>query len=333
MQDANSKPAAADATPLPSDLGACHTLILEQAQALVGAEASQKALRREVDELKVYVQRLLHQLYGRRSERATFDPRQQVLDFGDDPAAQDALAEAAAEAEKILEEEVTVRRKVCKKPKEPRQEKFPEHFPRVEKVVEPPAAERECPEHGPKQLIGYDVVESLMYERPKLWVLVSKYAKYACVSQPDCGVTQAARPTGLVEGCRYDTSVAVEVIANKYAYHLPLYREQDLFARSGWTPSRSTLLNLLCASAFVLEPLAACMRAPAFGQRRAGLRRDAVDADRAAGPPGARSGQPASTARLRGLEEGDRRREVRVSTRGCGATARSTCRSTSSTSR
>ena len=55
---------------------------------------------------------------------------------------------------------------------------------------------------------------------------------------------------------RYDTSVAAEVLAAKYFYHLPTYRQQDWFAGCGWTPSRSTLLNLLEASAFVLEPLA-----------------------------------------------------------------------------
>jgi transposase len=259
MQDADPKPAAADATPLPSELGACHTLILELSQTLVTSQESRDTLRQEVDELKAYVQRLLHQLYGRRCERASFDPKQQVLDFGDDPAARDALSEAAAEAEKLIEE-VTVRRKVRKQRAEPRQEKFPEHFRRVEEVVEPPADQRECPEHGPKRLIGYDTVETLMYDPPKPWVRVRKYAKYACPSQPVCGVTQAARPTGLVDGCRYDTSVAAEVIANKYAYHLPLYREQDLFAGSGWTPSRSTLLNLLSASAFVLEPLVDYLR-------------------------------------------------------------------------
>jgi transposase len=130
----------------------------------------------------------------------------------------------------------------------------------VEETIEPEAVERECPEHGPKQLIGYDSVETLVFERPRLWVRVRKYAKYACVSEPKCGVSQAARPTGLVEGDRYDTSVAAEVIADKYAYHSTLYREQDRFAGSGWTPSRSTLVNLLAASAFALEPLADHLR-------------------------------------------------------------------------
>ncbi len=213
MQDADSKPAAFDATCLPDDLGACHALILEQARALVRGQESREGLSQEVEELKAYVQRLLHQLYGRRRERSIFDPKQGMLDFGDDPAAQDALVEAAAAAEKVIQE-YTVRREVRKERPQPRQEKFPEHFPRVEEVIEPPADQRECPEHGPKQPMGYDVVETLEFQRPKLWVRVRKYAKYVCPSQPECGVAQAERPTGLVEGSRYGTSVAAEVTAN-----------------------------------------------------------------------------------------------------------------------
>jgi transposase len=259
-EDPNSE---ADATPLPDDLAACHALILEQAKALVASQESRNDLCQENEGLKAYVQRLLHQLYGRRCERATFDPKQQVLDFGNDPAMKDALAEAVAEAEKMVQE-YTVRREV-RKPRAGRQEKFPEHLPRVEEVIEPPPEERTCAEHGPKKLIGYDIVETLEFERPKVWVRRRQYAKYACVSEPACGVTQAERPAGLVEGNRYGTSVAAEVIANKYAYHLPLYREQDLFAGSGWTPSRSTLMNLLAASAFVLGPLVDHLRRLVLG--------------------------------------------------------------------
>lgn len=268
MQDADSKPAEVEATVLPDDLDSCHALILQQAQAILAAQQSRETLGLENEELKAYVQRLLHQIYGRRRERAEFDPKQGTFDFGDDPAAQDALAEAAAEAEKIVQQ-YTVRREVRKGRPQPRQEKFPEHYPRVEETVEPPVEQRECPEHGPKQVIGYDSVETLEIERPKFRVRVRKYPKYACPNQPQCGVLQAPRPVGLVEGCRYDTSVAAEVIANKYAYHLPLYREQDLFAGSGWTPSRSTLVNLLAASAEVFQPLSEYLRQLLLG--RSGL--------------------------------------------------------------
>jgi transposase len=76
------------------------------------------------------------------------------------------------------------------------------------------------------------------------------------VNEPECGVSSPEPPPGLVEGNRYDTSIAAEIIANKYALHMPLYRQQDDFAGSGWTPSRSTLLNILIAAELVLRPLA-----------------------------------------------------------------------------
>jgi transposase len=116
---------------------------------------------------------------------------------------------------------------------------------------------KNCPAHGPRALIGYDTTETLEFEPPTLRVRVTKYPKYACPTSPPCGVASPERALGLVEGNRYDTSVAAEIITAKYGFHLPVYRQQDLFAGSGWTPSRSTLLNILTAAAFVIEPLVA----------------------------------------------------------------------------
>jgi transposase len=61
------------------------------------------------------------------------------------------------------------------------------------------------------------------------------------------------------EGDRYDTSVATAVIEAKWFHHLPIYRHQDLFAGSGWTPSRSTLVNLVGQVDFVIMPFIAFM--------------------------------------------------------------------------
>ncbi len=68
-------------------------------------------------------------------------------------------------------------------------------------------------------------------------------------------IKSAERPTGLVEGNKYDSSVAAAVVVQKYDLHLPLYRQTDVFAASGWTPSRSTLQNLLEQVDFVTLPL------------------------------------------------------------------------------
>jgi transposase len=248
-----------DAPPLPQDLDACQALLrekeallAEQARALVELQAKRERLAQENESLALTLQKLLAQLYGRRSERRIDDPAQQKLDFGDEPAVQDGLADAAAEAEQIVQQ-YTVRRTMKKK--QPRSEQLPEHLPRYEVTAEAPPAEQHCAAHGPRRLIGYDLTETLEFERPKLRVRVTKYPKFACVDHAECGVGEAPRPASLVEGNRYDTSVAAEIITGKYAYHLPVYREQDYFAGSGWLPGRSTLLNIMSSAAYVLEPL------------------------------------------------------------------------------
>jgi transposase len=245
-----------EALVLPPDLAASHALLAQQAAAIAELHAVRTQLAQELEEQKLLIVKLLARLEGHRRERVVCDPNQLPLDFGDDGAGQDALADAAQEAETIIQE-YTVRREIQKKQKPPRDEKFPAHLERYEVVVEPAPEEQACEAHGPKTMIGYDTTETLEFERPKLKVRVTKYPKYVCPQAPACGVVQAERPTGLVEGNRYDTSIAAEIVTAKYGYHLPFYRQQDYFAASGWVPSRSTLLNILSAAEFVLLPLAA----------------------------------------------------------------------------
>jgi hypothetical protein len=40
----------------------------------------------------------------------------------------------------------------------------------------------------------------------------------------------------------------------KYAYRLPDYRQQDLFASCGWTPARSSLLNVPESAVHLIRP-------------------------------------------------------------------------------
>lgn len=226
--------------------------VAEQSRTVVDLEDSHQKLSQENDELKLTVRKLMDRLYGRRSERFVADPDQLSLDFGDDAAAAaEALAEAVAEAERTIEEVESRRRATRRRKKRVRDEKFPEHLPRYEKIVDLPEEQK-----AGKAFIGYDQVETLEFERARLRVRVTKYAKYADPKKPHAGVSSPQRPTGLVEGNRFDTSVAVEVLADRFFYHLPYYRQQDMFAGCGWTPSRSTLLNIVTASEFVLQPLA-----------------------------------------------------------------------------
>ncbi|MBU1959597.1 IS66 family transposase [bacterium] len=238
---------------MPASLGACHALIGQLASAVEEQSSTIETLRQEKERIQAEFALLAQRMFARRSERYLNDPNQLKLDLGDDDNAADA-AEGLAQA---VEESGIVVKSHVRRPRKPRNESLPENLERYEVEADVPEDVRNCPEHGPRELIGYDTTETLEFEPPRLRVRVTKYPKYACPKDSTCGVASPERAVGLVEGDRYDTSVAAEIITAKYGYHVPVYRQQDLFAGSGWTPARSTLLNILTGAAFVIEPLVA----------------------------------------------------------------------------
>ena len=213
-------------------------------------------LEQQIKDGELAFSKLWRERFDARSERYLADPDQLRLDFGDTADGADAsagLADALEEADQIPAHK-------RRKPRKKRDESLPEHLPRYEVTADVPEETKTCPTHGERTLLPeemWDRTETLEFERPQLKVRVTKYPKYACSEEPECGIGSPERPTGIVAGDKYDTSVAAEIIAGKFSYHLPIYRQQDYFAGSGWTPGRSTLLNILAGCFFVIEPLLA----------------------------------------------------------------------------
>lgn len=185
-----------------------HTHTIEQLSCTVQSQSG--TIEQLKQELKLALSELMQRAVRNRSERYINNPDQLRLDFKDTDDAADAaegLAQAVEEAGIAIK--AHVRRRHAKKP---RNEALPEHLPRYEVVADVPDDVKQCPHHGERTLIGYDCVETLEFERPKMRVRVTKYPNYACNCHADCGVKSPERPTGLVEGNRYDTSVAAEII-------------------------------------------------------------------------------------------------------------------------
>jgi transposase len=236
-----------EAIEIPADLEGCTTLIRAQASQIQTLETEMEKLRKL----------LTHFVNGHRSEKKILpSPNQALLPFENEEELRAARAEAEAEAETIVET-YTVKQSIKKKKR--RDESFPSHLRREEIVIEASEPLKNCPAHGPRNIIGYDSTETLVRQRPEVYVLVKKYPKFACNSHPECGITSPERPTSLVEGDRYSTSIAATIIEAKWFHYLPIYRQQDLFAGSGWTPSRSTLLNIVKQVEFVVTPFVAYM--------------------------------------------------------------------------
>jgi len=202
-------------------------------------------LRQKLAEQELEYQLLIKRIFGPKSERYLEDPNQLKLDFGDRDQVDDAI-EGIRQAKEELEIEVAGHTRRRKK----RDEKLPEHLPREIVTIDLPEEEKEG-----LTCIGYDSTETLIFEPPKLRVRETRYPKYVDPAQSENGVKQAPREPGLVEGNRYGTGVAAQIVTAKYGYHLPVYRQQDIFAGSGWSPSRSTLLNILTRVALLIGPL------------------------------------------------------------------------------
>ena len=245
--------------PIPQDLPGCQALIRELFATIAQQQETVVEQARLLIEKQARIEQLVQEKFTRRSERYKADPNQLVLDFPGTPGIE-SIAEGLADAvvEEVEASEVAEHPAVPatrpRRSRQRRQENLPEGLPRREVVVEVPESVRCCPTHGERVRIGEDVTETLVFVPAELYVERRVFPKYACANHAECGVGSPARPASLIEGNRYDTSIAAEIITAKYGFHLPVYRQQDLFAASGWAPARETLLNIMRSAAELLPP-------------------------------------------------------------------------------
>ena len=246
MQDANA---------LPIEMNLCHAMIREQASIIDQILQSQQELKRENEELRVAMQKLL---IGHRREMF-INPNQGLLQFGEDPELQEALEQAKLEAAKVVETIIVTRNKTNKeKPK--RSEAFPIHLRREVVELPIPAEQQKLLDEGKMAFIRHEIREMLKFKRPEVFVIQYKQAVLAYVNEPEKGIFTVERPLAIGDEGRYDATIGATIVTNKFGYHLPFYRMQDMFASSGWTPSRSSIDHITTGVDFLLEPLVLLMK-------------------------------------------------------------------------
>ena len=151
---------------IPNDPDACQSLLRVQAASLTQQSATITAQNQKIEELTTEMEKLRkllsHFVNGHRSEKRILPATDQAwLPFDSSEEFQAARAEAEAQAEAIVQT-YTVTRTVTKKK---RDESLPSHLPRVEKVIEGNDAQKNCPAHGERTVIGYDKTETLVAMR------------------------------------------------------------------------------------------------------------------------------------------------------------------------
>ena len=209
---------------------------------LIAAEARDQRKQERIDRLEVLVAAFKQAMFGRKSEK--IDPDQFELALED---IETAIAAIHAE-----DEAVDPAKSRPAKPRNANRGSLPKHLPRVEEVIEPEASVCGC--GGALHQIGEDVSERLDVIPAQFRVIVTRRPKYAC---RDCsnGVVQAPAPARLISGGMPTEATVAHVLVSKYADHLPLYRQAQIYSRQGIDLDRSTLAAWVGKAAYELKPV------------------------------------------------------------------------------
>src|SRR3954447_7729074 len=136
---------------------------------------------------------------------------------------------------------------------------LPASLPRKPVLHDVPPEELPCPDCGTlRRRIGEEVREQLEYVPASLVVLEHIRPKYACQACAAHVVIADRLPEPIEKGLP-GPGLMAHVITNKYADHLPLYRQGGIVLRHGVEISRSTMCDWMAVAADLLAPIVTLM--------------------------------------------------------------------------
>jgi len=221
------------AVPLPRTLAAAHELI---------------------SQLQWRIQQLEQELFGPSSERraqSTLSKEQILLTLFPPPATPPATQQVLLRAGETPAEP------------RPRRQAAAQTLETVTERLEP--AEKLCPHCGqPKGEIGCEKTERFEYVPAKIIRHEILRPKLAC----RCGqgtVSIAPLPPAVIDQGQPGAGLVAHVLLSKYDDHLPLYRQQQQFARLGVNFSRQNLCDWVAKGAEWLQPIVREMKRELLG--------------------------------------------------------------------
>jgi transposase len=247
----NPSPAVAGPVtpPLPDDPAVLKHMILELLDALHKSQHECEGLQQRLDQL-------LRRLYGPKAER--FDPNQpwllpELATANADPNGATAAPTPPAEYDATAS--------AAAKPQRPGhgRKPLPADLPRRRIEHALPEAQRVCPCCGEVcRKFGEEISEQLDYQPASLFVQQHVRFKYAC---PKCHdhVTTAPVPAAVIAKGLPGAGLLAQIVASKYADHLPLHRLERILGRHGIDLSRSTMCAWVAHVAAMFRPVVELM--------------------------------------------------------------------------
>ena len=198
----------------------------------------------EIESLKLLILKLQRMQFGRSSERLAHDIHQLELRL-EDLETTSASKPTSAVLESILE------------PLKPARRPLPAELPRETEILQP--KDTVCPDCGAAlSRLGDDVCEVLELVRARFKVIRTIRPKLSC-TRCDRIVQEPAPHRPIARGSAGPDLLA-HVVVSKYADHLPLYRQSEIYQRQGVELDRSTLADWVGGVNRTLEPLVDSLR-------------------------------------------------------------------------
>src|SRR6201996_3089470 len=217
------------------------------AQEQVALQGVVRECEAENDKLRLLIQRLLRNRFGRRSEQLSADQLQFGLEDLEQTIAEgEAAQEAAAQSEMLRQQRRSAR-------PQRNHGALPSHLPRDEVVID--VAHDACPCcGGALHAIGELRTEQLDIVPSQLRVRVTRRPRYACRTC-EGAIVVAPAPERPIDGGMAPEALVTHVVVSKFCDSLPLYRQSQMLERQGITLDRSTLSNWVGRACWWLTPL------------------------------------------------------------------------------
>ena len=224
--------------------------IRAQGERLHSQEEQLAGRQAEIERLQLLIAKLRRMQFGRRSEKLQGQIEQLELQL-------DELATARAEqpAASPTPETAAPGRK-------PRRRPLPGHLPRRKRTILP--KETACPDcGGALKPLGEDVSEILEYIPAHFQVIQQVRPKLACTHCDK--IVQAEAPSRPIARGLAGPGLLAHVLVSKYCDHLPLYRQEEIYARVGVELERTTLADWVGGASQLLAPLVEALRRHVMG--------------------------------------------------------------------
>lgn len=139
---------------------------------------------------------------------------------------------------------------------QPKRKALPPELPRTEIRHEPDSTLCKC--GCQLKRIGEDIAEKLDYQPGTFSVERHIRGKWVC---DECEtLIQAPVPAHVIDKGMATTNLLAQVLVNKFADHLPLYRQEQMFARTGYKLSASTMGSWVGQCGAALQPIVDALR-------------------------------------------------------------------------